>query len=124
MSGGEPSAVSSAESQNLHPGPRSPVASEDRNAHRAAHGIPCPCGLCLVRDTPLSAAARVFQVGDSFSLPVASGAALMNIAIGGTKAVLQLKEIIGVHVGEEAAAGQAMAPDRNVGVFKCLLQHL
>lgn len=68
-----------------------------------------------MRDTLLSAAARVFQVGDSFSLPVASGAALMNIAIGGTKAVLQLKEIIGVHAGEEAAAGLVMAPMEMLG---------
>lgn len=46
----------------------------------------------------MSGAGRLFQVGCNFSFPEASGAALINMAIGGTKAVLQLKEIIGVHV--------------------------
>lgn len=46
----------------------------------------------------MSGAARLFQVGCSFSFPEASGVALINMAIGGTKAGLQLKEIIGVHV--------------------------
>lgn len=42
--GGEPSAVSSAESQKLQPGPHCPVASEDRSAHRAAHASPAHVG--------------------------------------------------------------------------------
>lgn len=50
------------------------------------------------------------------------------MAIGGPKAVLQLKEIIGsmwmLPVGEEAAAGQAVTPDGNAEVLKCLLQYL
>lgn len=46
----------------------------------------------------MSAAGRLFQVGCSFSFPEASGAALISMAIGGTKAVLQLKEIIAVRV--------------------------
>lgn len=62
----------------------------------------------------MSGAGRLFQVGCSFSFPEASTAALINMAIGGTKAVLQLKESLEslwmLPVGEEAAAGQAAAP--------------
>lgn len=77
----------------------------------------------------MSGAGRLFQVGCSFSFPEASTAALINMAIGGTKAVLQLKESLEslwmLPVGEEAAAGQAgSCQDWSVGVFKCLLQYL
>lgn len=46
----------------------------------------------------MSGAGTLFQVGCSFSFPKASAAALINMAIGGTEAVLQLREIIGVPV--------------------------
>lgn len=46
----------------------------------------------------MSAVGRSFQVRCSSSSPEESGAALINMAIGGTKAVVQLKEIIGIHV--------------------------
>lgn len=49
-------------------------------------------------DTPVSGDSRLLQVGCNFSFPEASGVALINMAIGGTKAVLQHREIIGVHV--------------------------
>lgn len=70
--------------------------------HTEEHGHPlCTWavpGLCLPWDTLVSGIGRLFQVGCSFSFPEASGAALIDIAVGGTKAVLQLKEIIGVRV--------------------------